>query len=70
MLLQVLQYIKKQSLVSNQQIAREFSIALSALEPLLELGTRKGLIQTLLAPSCKKTCGGCKPSNLIYYQAC
>ena len=68
MLLQIRDYIRRVGVVSNQQLAREFHVDIPALQPMLELWLRKGVIKKFQEQtSCKSTCFKCKNQSLEYY---
>lgn len=68
MLLQIRDYLRRERVASNQQIAREFGLDLDALEPMLALWLRKGVIACCQQSSaCKSRCFKCKTPP-VYYQ--
>ena len=67
MLLQLLDFIKKTTYVSGSQLAREFRVDLSALQPMLDFWIKKGVIQSSQEKiSCEKRCIRCKSPEIIY----
>ncbi|CDZ75895.1 FeoC like transcriptional regulator [Legionella massiliensis] len=69
MLLQIREYLRRVRVASNQQIAREFHLDLQALQPMLELWLRKGIIGNCQEKSaCQSRCFKCKTQPPIYYQ--
>lgn len=69
MLLQILDYLQKEKVASNQQIARALAIDPMALEPMLECWVKRGVIVTADGKkACKTACFKCKTKPLIYYQ--
>lgn len=69
MLLQVCKYIRQEGVVSSQQIAREFKIDLFALQPLLDICVKKGMISKAVdALNCKSSCFKCKSDGISFYQ--
>lgn len=69
MLLQIRDYLKREGVASNQQMAREFNLDLPALEPMLALWLRKGLIVCCKEKSaCQSRCFKCKTQPPVYYQ--
>ena len=69
MLLQILDYLKREKVASNQQIAREFAIDKMALEPMLELWLRKGKIAFCQEKSaCQHSCFKCQTQPPVYYR--
>ena len=68
MLLQLRDFLKREKLASNQQMARTFHLDMSALEPMLEMLVRKGEFHYAAAPSsCKRRCVKCSPGTVVYY---
>lgn len=70
MLLQLRDYIRQQKVVSDQQIAREFRLDLLALQPMLDVWLRKGVISTCEdKAACKTSCFKCASrQSPIYYR--
>ncbi|KTD28062.1 MULTISPECIES: FeoC-like transcriptional regulator [Legionella] len=69
MLLQIRDYLRRHRVASNQQIAREFQIELQALQPMLDLWLRKGVIACCQEKSdCQSSCFKCKTQPPVYYQ--
>lgn len=69
MLLQLRDYLRRERVASNQQLAREFHLELSALQPMLELCLRKGFIARCQEKSaCQSSCFKCKKQAPVYYQ--
>ncbi|MBA3536798.1 MAG: hypothetical protein H0T84_09340 [Tatlockia sp.] len=69
MLLQIRDYLRRERVASNQQIAREFRLDLQALQPMLELWLRKGLIVNCQEQSaCQSHCFKCQTQPPVYYQ--
>jgi hypothetical protein len=69
MLLQIRNYIRREQVVSTQQISREFHLDITALQPMLDLWVTKGVIVkcTPQGTSCKSSCFKCRiPPE--YYQ--
>jgi len=70
MLLQIRDYIKRERVVSTQQLTREFRLDLSALQPMLEIWVCKGVIrQCQEKTKCQSTCFKCRTQALEYYTA-
>jgi hypothetical protein len=68
MLLQIREYLRRERVASNQQIAREFHLDLQALQPMLDLWLNKGVIACCQAKSaCQSRCFKCKTPP-VYYQ--
>lgn len=68
MLISLYHYIKKERTVSVQQLVREFHIDFAALQPMLSLWEKKGVIQKHQSlAACKSTCFKCR-EPLEYYQ--
>jgi hypothetical protein len=69
MLLQIRDYLLRERVASNQQIAREFLLDLQALQPMLDLLLRKKVIVNCQEKtSCKSSCFKCKPQSIEYYR--
>jgi hypothetical protein len=68
MLLQLRSYMRREVVVSSQQLSREFHIDPTALQPMLDLWIKKGLIAPCQSPpSCKTSaCVKCVPSTQYY----
>lgn len=68
MLLQIRDYLRREGLVSSQQLAREFAVDISALEPMLDLWINKKLVhKSSKNLTCGSACFKCrKPPE--YYQ--
>jgi hypothetical protein len=68
MLLQIRDYLRREKVASNQQLAREFKIELSALDPMLTIWLNKGIIiRCQEKPACQSSCFKCKAQPPIYY---
>ncbi len=69
MLLQLRDFILREKTVSTQQLARQFKIELSALQPMLDLWLRKGVIRKCQqTPQCGSSCFKCR-KGIEYYQS-
>ena len=70
MLLQICDYLRKAKIASNQQLAREFNLDLTALQPMLEVWINRGIITPCNGvASCKNRCFKCGSGEpLVYYQ--
>lgn len=67
MLLQICDYIRREHIVSTQQLSREFQLDLAALQPMLDIWVRKGIItQCKQSPQCKSTCFKCRTPPQYY----
>ncbi|MBA2657563.1 MAG: hypothetical protein H0U70_11390 [Tatlockia sp.] len=70
MLMQIRDYLKREGVASNQQIAREFHLDLPALQPMLDFWLRKGAIQNCQEKSpCQSRCFKCKTQPPVYYKS-
>ncbi|MGL6030509.1 MAG: FeoC-like transcriptional regulator [Legionella sp.] len=70
MLLQLRDFIAKAGVVSTQQLTREFQVELSALQAMLDVWVRKGVIrQCQDGGGCKTACFKCRIPP-VYYQFC
>jgi hypothetical protein len=69
MLLQIHDYIYREGVVSTQQLTREFHLDITALQPMLELWMRKGVIGKVQdKANCQSTCFKCRNQPPEYYQ--
>lgn len=69
MLLQIREFIHREHVVSMQQLAREFHVDEQALQPMLDVWIRRGVIrQYEEKPGCKKSCFRCSTNTPAYYQ--
>lgn len=69
MLLQIRDFIQREKVVSTQQLAREFRIDEQALEPMLAIWIRRGVIRECEGkPTCKSSCFRCGTKAPVYYQ--
>ena len=73
MLLQIREFLRREKIASNQQIARVFHVDLSALEPMLEIWLRKGVLaytQDEAKVSCASGCASlsCRTQSIVYYR--
>ena len=69
MLLQIRDYVLKQSTASRQQIAREFQIDEQALQPMLDLWVRRGVLQACGSQACRSACASlCRRQTVVFYQ--
>lgn len=67
MLLQIRDYVRREQVVSNQQLAREFQVDISALQPMLDVWVHKGVISTCEQESaCKSRCFKCRVPPVYY----
>lgn len=69
MLLKIRDYFRREKVVSNQQIAREFLMDLQTLQPLLDIWVRKGVIAQCQSPTaCRRACSKCEFITYYEYQ--
>ncbi len=70
MLLLIRDYISRQSVVSLQQLSREFHMDEAAIQPMLDIWVKKGVIQSVEKDGdCKTKCSKCGPKpNAKFYQ--
>lgn len=71
MLLALREFVQRHHVVSAEQLAREFKIAVEALEPMLNIWINKGLLKkTNKGDNCGSGCNSCKPKarQLNYYE--
>lgn len=69
MLLQIRDYIHREQMVSTKQLMRAFQLDYSALQPMLDLWIKRGVIvKHVNAQSCDSPCFKCRvPAE--YYQS-
>ena len=68
MLLQIRDFIHRGGIVSTQQLSREFHLPLSALQPMLDIWVRKGVIKKCTTQgNCRSACFKCRTQALEYY---
>ena len=71
MLLLIRDYIHREQVVSTQQLAREFHIDEEALQPMLDIWVKKGVIKPCQETTgCQSTCSGCKTKAPVFYESC
>lgn len=70
MLLQILNYLHREKVASNQQLGREFNLDLLALQPMLDIWVKRGEIVCCQEDlGCEQTCRkNCRKSSLVYYK--
>lgn len=70
MLLQIRDFIKREQVVSSQQLVREFHIDEPALQPMLDVWIKKGVIEKCQEKtSCQSGCAlRCKTNAAVFYQ--
>ena len=69
MLLQIRDFIYREQVVSSQQLAREFHVDEMALQPMLAIWIRRGVIrQCKEKVACKSSCFRCTTNAPVYYQ--
>ena len=69
MLLQLRDFIQREQVVSTQQLAREFHVDELALQPMLAVWIRRGIIsQCDEKTACKSGCFRCHTKAPVYYQ--
>lgn len=67
MLLGIRDYLQRETVASNQQLAREFSLDPAALQPMLDVWVRKGVIARCQdEPACKSACFKCRVPPVYY----
>lgn len=72
MLIQILNYLRREKIATSQQLAREFNLDLSALQPMLDLWIKRGKVLCDQPSGCQRGCfKRCRQqSTPIYYRAC
>ncbi|KTC76830.1 FeoC-like transcriptional regulator [Legionella brunensis] len=69
MLLQIRDFLRREQVASNQQIARQFHIDIHTLQPMLDIWLKKGIIECCQEKSpCQSRCFKCKTQPPVYYQ--
>ncbi|RUR16682.1 MULTISPECIES: FeoC-like transcriptional regulator [Legionella] len=69
MLLQIRDYIRREGVVSTQQLTREFRLDLPALQPMLDIWLNKGAIKKCQEKgACQSSCFKCRTPP-EYYQS-
>lgn len=64
-------FIQVQRVVSMEQLSREFSIAVEALEPILEFWVNRGVIRKAnQQKDCGSGCRTCHSKQITYYEWC
>ncbi len=70
MLLQLREFIQRERVVSVQQLTRAFHVDEQALQPMLELWIRRGVIDLYQEQTaCQSACFRCKSVAPTYYSA-
>lgn len=70
MLLQLYDYLQREKIVSDTQLARQFHLDIKALQPMLEVWLRKGIITFCHEKRCEQRCIKCPNTASTYYQYC
>lgn len=69
MLLNIRDFIQRERVVSTQQLSREFHIDEQALQPMLDIWVRKGMIKPCQDKTgCQSACLRCKVNSPIFYE--
>ena len=69
MLLQIRDFIQREQVASTQQLAREFHVDELALQPMLEVWLRRGVIRPCQEKvACKSSCFRCGTKAPVFYQ--
>lgn len=67
MLLQIRDYLCREKIASNQQLAREFNLDITALQPMLDIWLSKGVIRCCQdKPACQSACFKCRVPPVYY----
>lgn len=72
MLLQIRDFIHQAGVVSTQQLTREFRLDEQALQPMLEIWIKKGVIRRCRLPqksACQSRCFRCNENAPVYYES-
>lgn len=68
MLFNLLDYIQREDIVSEQQLTRRFQITPQTLQPMLERWIKRGVLKKLSPTlSCKSTCVQCPDTYFYQY---
>ena len=69
MLLQIRDFFYREQVASTQQLAREFHLDEQALQPMLDVWVRKGVIKPCQQEqiSCQSACIRCKTNQPVFY---
>jgi hypothetical protein len=71
MLLLIREFLRRERVASNQQIARELQIDIHTLQPMLDLWLHKDVIKRCQDTShCQSRCFKCSNQPPVYYQYC
>jgi len=62
-------FIKRQGVVSSQQLSREFKVDEMALKPMLAIWLKKGVIKKCSSEGRCSSCSGCKTPPDYYQMA-
>ena len=69
MLLKLRDFIQREQVVSTEQLARVFHVDEYALQPMLEIWTRRGVIRPCVKKeACQSTCFRCRMKTPVFYQ--
>ncbi|OGV40649.1 MAG: hypothetical protein A3F46_01740, partial [Legionellales bacterium RIFCSPHIGHO2_12_FULL_42_9] len=65
--------LRREKIASNQQIARAFHVDVSALEPMLEIWLRKGVLSyaeqgATISCASRGACSSCRAQSIVYYR--
>jgi len=67
MLLKLREYIRREGVVSTQQLARAFRIDIASLQPMLTKWVEKGVIKKSTQPGgCQQRCFSCRQPPEYY----
>lgn len=70
MLLKIRDFIQREQVASTQQLSREFHIDEQALQPMLDIWVRKGVIVPCQEKAgCQSVCAGCNTRALVFYSS-
>ncbi len=70
MLLKICEFMWREKIASNQQIARALQIDLQALQPMLDIWLRKGILINYQdnSPCRRSSCLKCDKQATVYYK--
>ncbi len=69
MLLNIRDFIQREHVTSTQQLSREFHVDEQALQPMLDIWVRKGVIKRCHETAgCQSACLRCKTNAPVFYE--
>ena len=69
MLLELRDFLQREQVVSTQQLSRAFHVDEQALQPMLDIWIRRGVIrQCHEKTACQSSCFRCSANTPVFYQ--